>query len=167
MKGAAQIFFWGWNADYPDAENFLFLFYGPNGKVKNEGENAANYESEAFDAAFREMRFLEDGPRRAELIDRMIRILQKDAPILFGYFPPGAAAYHAWVGNAKPSGMVQNSLQYLKVDEKTRVERLIEWNKPVLWPFGLLVFSLLMLLRGAAGLIVRRESLRMRPLERK
>ena len=167
MKGAAQIFFWGWNADYPDAENFLFLFYGPNGKVKNEGENAANYESEAFDAAFREMRFLEDGPRRAELIDRMIRILQKDAPILFGYFPPGAAAYHAWVGNAKPSGMVQNSLQYLKVDEKTRVERLIEWNKPVLWPFGLLVFSLLMLLRGAAELIVRRESLRMRPLERK
>lgn len=98
MKGAAQIFFWGWNADYPDAENFLFLFYGPNGKVKNEGENAANYESEAFDAAFREMRFLEDGPRRAELIDRMIRILQKDAPILFGYFPPGAAAYHAWWG---------------------------------------------------------------------
>lgn len=165
MKGAAQIFFWGWNADYPDAENFLFLFYGPNGKVKNEGENAANYESEAFDAAFREMRFLEDGPRRAELIDRMIRILQEDAPILFGYFPPGAAAYHAWVGNAKPSGMVQNSLQYLKVDEKARVERLVEWNQPVLWPFGLLVFALLMLLRGAAGLIVRRESLRMRPLK--
>ena len=35
QKGAAQIFFWGWNADYPDAENFLFLFYGPNGKVKH------------------------------------------------------------------------------------------------------------------------------------
>ena len=30
-RGSAQIFFWGWNADYPDAENFLFLLYGPNG----------------------------------------------------------------------------------------------------------------------------------------
>jgi ABC-type oligopeptide transport system substrate-binding subunit len=24
----------GWNADYPDAENFLFLLYGPNAKSK-------------------------------------------------------------------------------------------------------------------------------------
>lgn len=33
-RGVAQIFMWGWNADYPDAENFLFLLYGPNGKAK-------------------------------------------------------------------------------------------------------------------------------------
>jgi ABC-type transport system substrate-binding protein len=24
-KGSVQIFFWGWLADYPDAENFLFM----------------------------------------------------------------------------------------------------------------------------------------------
>ena len=44
-RGSAQIFFWGWNADYPDAENFLFLLYGPNAKAKTGGENAANYDS--------------------------------------------------------------------------------------------------------------------------
>ena len=27
-NGTAQIFMWGWNADYPDPENFLFLLYG-------------------------------------------------------------------------------------------------------------------------------------------
>ena len=36
-KGTHQIFFWGWLADYPDAENFLFLLYGPNAKALTDG----------------------------------------------------------------------------------------------------------------------------------
>ena len=51
-KGNAQIFEWGWNADYPDPENFLFLLYGPNAKAGKDGENAANYENPEFDALF-------------------------------------------------------------------------------------------------------------------
>ena len=35
-KGKHQVFWYGWNADYPDAENFLFLFYGPNAKSVSE-----------------------------------------------------------------------------------------------------------------------------------
>ncbi|MBL8459451.1 MAG: ABC transporter substrate-binding protein, partial [Zoogloea sp.] len=48
-KGNAQLFYWGWNADYPDPENFLFLLYGAQGKVKSQGENAANYENAEYD----------------------------------------------------------------------------------------------------------------------
>ncbi len=36
-KGRVQIFSWGWNADYPDPENFLFLLYGGNGVVESVG----------------------------------------------------------------------------------------------------------------------------------
>ena len=50
--GNAQMFFWGWLADYPDPENFLFLLYGPNGKVKYGGENAANYSNPEYDKLF-------------------------------------------------------------------------------------------------------------------
>ena len=42
----------GWLADYPDPENFLFLFYGPNGLVKNGGVNTCNYAGKEFDELF-------------------------------------------------------------------------------------------------------------------
>ena len=164
-KGAAQIFFWGWNADYPDAENFLFLFYGPNGKVTHEGENAANYENPAFDQAFREMRLLEDGPQKAALIDRMVEILQQDAPILFGYFPPAAAAYQSWVENAKPSGLVQNALQYYDVDADLRLAKIREWNRPVLWPLAVIALGIGLLVWGALAVLARRQARRLRPLK--
>jgi oligopeptide transport system substrate-binding protein len=48
-KGTAQVFMWGWNADYPDPENFFFLLYGPNRKVDG-GENAANYKTRSSTA---------------------------------------------------------------------------------------------------------------------
>jgi ABC-type oligopeptide transport system substrate-binding subunit len=51
-KGNAQIFYWGWNADYPDPENFLFLLHGPQGKVKSQGENASNWVNPEFDRLF-------------------------------------------------------------------------------------------------------------------
>ena len=161
-RGAAQLFLWGWNADYPDAENFLFLFYGPNGKVQHEGENAMNYENPAFDRRFERMRLLENGPEKAKLIDEMISILQEDAPVLFGYFPPGAAAYQGWLGNARPSGMVQNILQYMKVDSTRRAAAIQAWNKPVVWPLGLLAFTLLLLVWGGVRLAVQRSSERLR-----
>ena len=69
------------------------------------------------------MRLLEDGPHKAALIDRMVEILQQDAPILFGYFPPAAAAYQSWVENAKPSGLVQNALQYYDLDADLRLAK--------------------------------------------
>jgi oligopeptide transport system substrate-binding protein len=43
-KGAAQMFAWGWNADYPDPENLLFLLpRSAEQGARTQGENAANY----------------------------------------------------------------------------------------------------------------------------
>ena len=69
-SGTAQIFQWGWNADYPDPENFLFLFYGPNAKALHRGENASNYRNPEFDALFERMRAMPNSAERQAIIDR-------------------------------------------------------------------------------------------------
>ena len=158
QSGAAQLFSWGWVADYPDAENFLFLLYGPNGKVKHGGENAANYENPEFDKLFEQMKYLDDGPQKARLAQRMVAIVQHDAPWMFGYFPLSGGAYQQWVGNAKPTDMVRNTLQYMKIDPALRVERVREWNRPVWWPLALLALAGLLAVALAWRTLKRRDA---------
>ena len=78
-KGNAQIFEWGWHADYPDPENFLFLLHGAQSKVKTQGENAANYASAEFDRLFVQMKDMDNGLARQAVIDRMVAIVRRDA----------------------------------------------------------------------------------------
>ncbi|VFR33959.1 ABC transporter substrate-binding protein [Orrella dioscoreae] len=156
-RGVAQIFLWGWGADYPDAENFLFLLYGPNAKADGGGENAANYRSPEFDALFEQMRFLDDGPEKEAVIHKMVAITQRDAPWMFGYFPKSGGAYHQWVGNAKPTQMVRNTLQFMKVDPALRAQRTAEWNSPVWWPLPLLALLLALAIWPAWRTLKRRE----------
>jgi ABC-type transport system substrate-binding protein len=64
LKGKQQIFWWGWFADYPDTENFLFLFYGPNSKARFEGENTSNYDNPEYDKRYRQLALFDDGPAK-------------------------------------------------------------------------------------------------------
>ena len=66
-KGNAQIFEWGWHADYPDPENFLFLLHGAQGKVRTQGENASNYVSPEFDRLFEKMKNMPNSAERQDI----------------------------------------------------------------------------------------------------
>jgi ABC-type transport system substrate-binding protein len=156
-RGAAQLFMWGWSADYPDAENFLFLLYGPNGKAQHGGENAANYENPEFDWLFEQMKYLDDGPEKAQLVARMVAIARHDAPWMFGYFPLSGGAYQQWVGNAKPTQMVRNTLQYMKLDTALRVKSVRAWNRPIWWPLPVAALVLLACIWPAWSMQRRRE----------
>ncbi len=142
-RGSAQLFMWGWVADYPDAENFLFLLYGPRAQALTSGENASNYQNDEYDRLFEEMRFLDDGPEKEAVVQKMMRIVQEDAPWMFGYFPKAGGAYHSWVHNAKPTQMVRNTLQYLRVEPDQRVALQKQWNGPHWWPLWLVLAFML------------------------
>jgi oligopeptide transport system substrate-binding protein len=133
-KGDAQIFGWGWNADYPDPENFLFLLYGPNGKVLHQGENATNYANPTFDMEFLRMRSLPNGAERQAAINRMLEIVRDDAPWLWGMHPQGYSLHHQWYGNGKPNMMARNTLKYRRLDAQLRAERRRAWNSPAVLP---------------------------------
>jgi ABC-type transport system substrate-binding protein len=144
LKGAAQIYQWGWNADYPDPENFLFLLYGPNGKAEHGGENASNYRNAEFDRLFERMKNLENGPDRQALIDRMVAIARRDAPWLWGFHPKQFSLTHSWYRNFTPNLMANNALKYRRIDPDRRAALQAQWNRPVLWP--VIAFVVLILL---------------------
>ena len=134
-NGNAQIYRWGWNADYPDPENFLFLFYSPNSKAKNTGENASNYDNSLFDAKFEEMRGMSNSEEREAIIADMLQILQADAPWVWGVYPLSFGLQHGWLLNFSPNMMAHNTLKYLRIDKKSRQEKLFLWNQPRFFPF--------------------------------
>jgi len=148
-NGSAQIFQWGWNADYPDPENFMFLLYGPNAKVGKNGENAANYDSPEFNALFDEMKNMDNGPQRLALIDKMVEIARKDSPWLWGFHPKAFSLQHSWYKNIKPNLMANNTLKYKRLNPLVRAEKRDEWNQAVTWPiYTFLTLLFLIVLPG-------------------
>ncbi len=157
-KGTAQIFQWGWNADYPDPENFFFLLFGPNAKVDHNGENAANYNNEEFDQLFNEMKSMDNGPARQTIINDMVEIARRDAPWLWGFHPVGFTLHHGWYMNAKPNLMANNTLKYKRIEPLVRAERQQQWNQPVWWPVLVLILGLIMVLLPAIVSWRRKET---------
>jgi oligopeptide transport system substrate-binding protein len=145
--GQAQLFQWGWNADYPDPENFLFLLYGPNSKTVTGGENAANYQNDKFDLLFEQMRVMPDNKDRQVIIKQMLNILTDDSPWIWGFHPKQFSLYHSWNKNVKPNLMANNTIKYRRVDAEQRLSLQHQWNKPTLWPlFALVVLCVLVLI---------------------
>ncbi|WP_412479543.1 ABC transporter substrate-binding protein [Azonexus sp. IMCC34839] len=142
-KGNLQLFYFGWNADYPDPENFFFLLHGQEAKVAHGGENAANYASPEFDRLFAMMKNMDNTPERLAIVRQMNRILQHDAPWVFGLHPKSYTLGHRWLKNRKPNDVGNNILKYQRIDAAERAQARREWNRPVLWPLllGLAAFA--------------------------
>lgn len=153
--GNTQLFTWGWNADYPDPENFLFLLYGPNAKVGAGGENTANYKNPEYDKLFEQMRNMDDGPERQAIIQHMQNLLRHDSPWLFGYHPMKFALYNDWYHNTNSNLMARNRTKYLRIDPTRRAAQQAQWNTPIYWP--LLLGGLVLLIVIAPAWISYRK----------
>jgi len=141
-QGNYQFTMWGWNADYPDPENFLFLLYGPNSRMKYKGENVSNYNSPEFNKLFKQMETMPKGQKRLDIITQMKKLYREECPWIGGYYPVSYGLYHEWYGNAKSHAMYRGALKFKKIDHILREEKREEWNKPKYWPVAIVLVLL-------------------------
>jgi ABC-type transport system substrate-binding protein len=147
-KGAYQVFMWGWVADYPDPENFLFLLWGPMARSKG-GPNTANFTDPRYDALFVAMRDRPNDSRRLGLVREMRALLEEERPWIELFHMESYGLTHGWVRNAKPLGMSFSTLKYRDLDPAERARRRREWNRPVRWPAWVLAATVAAAVLGA------------------
>ena len=81
----------GWKLDYPDAENTLQLFYGPN---RSPGANSGNYSNPEFDRLYAKASVLLPSPERTEIYRRMNRIVIEDCAAITGLSRTAIGLWH-------------------------------------------------------------------------
>jgi ABC-type transport system substrate-binding protein len=112
----AQIFKLGWVADYPDSENFLQLFYGPNA---SPGPNHANYVNPQIDKLYEQLRTMLPGSEKDRLCEQMVDIVIEDCPWVFLYQPMDFAVVHNWLKNYSLHDFPYTMTKYRRVDNAT------------------------------------------------
>lgn len=117
-----QMFSMAYTADYPDGENFLQLFYGPN---ETPGPNDSNYNNPTFNRLFEQASGLSDSPARSELFTRMVDLILEDVPLIPHVHRRALILTHAWLHNYKRNKMSHNYPKYLRLDltEKSKLKK--------------------------------------------
>lgn len=73
-----------WIADYPDAENYLSLFYSPNFCPK--GPNYTHFSNPNFDKLYRQAQSETSLEKRTKLYEEMDKLIMEEAPIVVLYY---------------------------------------------------------------------------------
>ena len=112
-----QIWSFAWGADYPDAENFLQLFYSKN---VSPGPNDSNYSNPEFDRLYEQALKLQDSPARTALYKKMVALVVEDCPWIFGVHRLGYMLTQPWLKNMKAHDFDHAMAKYLRVDFAAR-----------------------------------------------
>ncbi|HEW79137.1 MAG TPA: peptide ABC transporter substrate-binding protein, partial [Phycisphaerales bacterium] len=115
---SAQMFTLGWIADYPDAENFLQLFYSKNA---SPGPNNFNYSNPEFDKIYEQIAVMPDSDERTELYRKAERIVVEDCPAVFLMHGVAYVLHHDWLYNYKPHAFGYGLSKYRRIDNTKRL----------------------------------------------
>ncbi len=101
-----------WLLDYPDAENFLQLLYGPNKGISNSGR----FDLPQFNELYRQAAALPDSPQRNAIYAEMNRYVLAYAPWRLGTIRSYIHVMRPWVHGYKKHPMEHFSFKYLDID---------------------------------------------------
>ena len=113
-SNSKALFFRGsWIADYPDAENYLSVFYSKNPAPPNY----TRYKNPQFDALFEKALAETNDSLRYRLYQQADQLVMKDAPVVPLWYDVVIRLVQPWVKNFQP-----NALNLLEL-RKVRLER--------------------------------------------
>jgi oligopeptide transport system substrate-binding protein len=111
-KSQAPFFRGSWIADYPDAENYLSVFYGKNPAPPNY----TRYKNAAFDELYEKALSEKKDSLRYNLYQQMDRIIIADAPVVPLWYDMAIHLVHKNIANFYPNSL--NLLELRRVRKK-------------------------------------------------
>ncbi len=111
-----DVFRLSWVGDYPDAENFLQLFYSGNADTCNR----TGFSDPVYDAMYEKILPMPDSPERSELYRQMAAYLAEKCVWVLEGFPISWLLSHQWLENYVPGDFAFSLYKYLSVDPERR-----------------------------------------------
>jgi peptide/nickel transport system substrate-binding protein len=108
-NGRAAFFTKSWLGDYPDAENYLALFYSKN--FSPAGPNKTHFKNAAYDRLYEQAQLEQDTEKRYDLYRQMDRIIVEECPVIPMYYDEVVRLTQNNVQGLKPNPMNQLVLE--------------------------------------------------------
>lgn len=112
-KRQTQTYGMAWLGDYPDAENFLQLLYGPN---SSPGPNGSNYDNPEFNKLFEKATKMQPSPERTALYKKLAQTYSEEVPWILGVHRTSFVVKHGWLKNYKFATFNYGNAKYWDVD---------------------------------------------------
>jgi len=80
-RGEVPFFLLSWNLDFPDAQNTMQLFYGPNA---GSGANSFNYKNPGFDRLYEQASVMQPSAERTKLYSKMNQMIIDECVVISG-----------------------------------------------------------------------------------
>lgn len=116
-KKKAPMFGFAWASDYPDGENNLALFYGPN---ESPGSNHFNYKRDGFDEMYERILTMGPSEERDAIYEEMRDMVLEDVPYVGSQARQRFYVINPWLINCKPTERYYGWFKYLDVDDSKR-----------------------------------------------
>lgn len=116
-KKKAPMFGFAWASDYPDGENNLALFYGPN---EAPGSNHYNYKRAEYDAMYEQILTMEPSEERDAIYAKMRDMVLEDVPYVGSQARQRFYLINPWLLNCKPTERYYGWFKFLDVDDSAR-----------------------------------------------
>lgn len=115
-QGKVEWFRGSWVADYPDAENYLSLFYSANRAPA--GPNYTRFSHPAADRLYLRARSCTDPVERTRLYHEMDSLVMEEAPVMVLYYDQILHFTHKGVTGLRSNAMNNLDLRYVKIKKQ-------------------------------------------------